>query len=119
MNLTLCFACGMLLAGSASALELQLEADAYTECLDFGGIQVGPVDCSGASGGVALEGIDQAGEWIAWDLFLEARQELAARVLSAGGNGYVRAYAIDIWYEDEARYVMQESMVTPAGLGIS
>lgn len=53
-----------LLGSTAAAESIWLEAEAYTASHDVGGLSIYVTGCSGASGGMAVEGFDYPGEWI-------------------------------------------------------
>ena len=50
--------------GLASAQDILLEAEDFTASYNEGGNPILRVSCSGASGGLALEGLDYPGDWI-------------------------------------------------------
>ncbi len=49
---------------AAGALSVLVEAESYTDGYDMGGASIMSVACSGASGGLAVDGLDIPGEWI-------------------------------------------------------
>jgi hypothetical protein len=53
-----------LLSSSAGAESIWVEAEAYTASFDAGGLAIYITGCSGASGGMAVEGFDYPGDWI-------------------------------------------------------
>jgi hypothetical protein len=119
IRLAVLLSCALLAAAPASAYVLSLEADGFMDSYDSGGRPVEDVDCSGASGGKALEGIDLAGEWISWDVTVDQQAEVRGRVRSAGEAGAVRGYTLSVWYEDGSEMVLSQTVTTPAGTGIS
>jgi hypothetical protein len=53
-----------LLSFSASAESIWVEAETYTASHDAGGLAIYVTGCTGASGGLAVEGFDYPGDWI-------------------------------------------------------
>jgi len=53
-----------LLSFTASAESIWVEAETYTASFDAGGLTIYVTGCSGASGGMAVEGFDFPGDWI-------------------------------------------------------
>jgi hypothetical protein len=53
-----------LLSSTAAAESIWVEAEAYTASHNVGGLSIYVTGCSGASGGMAVEGFDSPGEWI-------------------------------------------------------
>ena len=53
-----------LLSFAASAESIWVEAETYTASHDAGGLAIYVTGCSGASGGLAVEGFDYPGDWI-------------------------------------------------------
>jgi hypothetical protein len=54
----------LLLSLSASAQTILIEAESYVAANDVGGVVIYKTSCSGASGGIAVEGFDYPGDWI-------------------------------------------------------
>ena len=54
----------VLLAHSACAVPVFLEAENYISSYNAGGVSIYVTSCSGASGGLAVEGYDYPGDWI-------------------------------------------------------
>jgi hypothetical protein len=54
----------LLLAASAASLALTIEAESLVGSFNAGGDDIYTIACSGASGGMAVEGVDTAGDWI-------------------------------------------------------
>lgn len=48
----------------AGAISVTAEAESYDDTFDKGGAAIMAIACSGASGGLAVDGLDMAGEWI-------------------------------------------------------
>ena len=72
---------------AASATPIILEAEDYIDSFNVGGDFITIVECSGASGGLAVEGYDVPGDWI------ELRVELSQAgdyddILRSGGELY-------------------------------
>lgn len=106
-------------AAPAGAYVLTLEADGYTDVSDLGGRPIDTVGCSGASQGIALEGIDLSGEWISWDVVVDQQVTVSGSVRSAGAELFERRYTLTVWSDDESRVVFEETVSTPPGTGIS
>jgi len=58
-------ACGAPGASAPAATAVTVEAERFTEALDLGGGPIEVVDCAQASGLLAVDGLDTAGEMIA------------------------------------------------------
>jgi hypothetical protein len=92
-----CFASGL-----ASAQDILVEAESFTGSYNAGGASILWVSCSGASGGMAVEGLDYPGDWIEVALniwngsfadsmrsagLLDSASTLRSTVFSAGPGG--------------------------------
>lgn len=54
----------ILFAAVASSYAITIEAESLVGSFNAGGDEIYVVGCSGASGGMAVEGVDTAGDWI-------------------------------------------------------
>jgi hypothetical protein len=54
----------ILLCSAASAQSIMVEAENYITFYNAGGTTIYVTNCSGASGGLAVEGFDWTGDWI-------------------------------------------------------
>ena len=106
----LLIACLVLLLGTSAAPAIVVEAESFVSSYNAGGDPIVVVDCSGASGGKAVEGFDTAGDWIEVMLnvpeaygyvdsvrsagYLEEEADLATTVFGAapGGEDVMSAY---------------------------
>ena len=110
MNKVLLAACLVLLVWASAAPAIVVEAESFVGSYNVGGDPIAVVDCSGASGGKAVEGFDTAGEWIEVILnvpepyayvdsvrsagYLQEETDLATTVFGAapGGEDVISAY---------------------------
>jgi len=66
------------------AFGLVLEAEDFVAYHDEGGVSIYVVSCSGASGGLAVEGFDTVGDWIELDLEIAEAGSFVDTLRSAG-----------------------------------
>ena len=122
---TLCLALGLvfvatLLLGSETALAtIQLEAEDATGFLNVGGSPITSVICGAARGGLALDGIDWAGDYIEWEIFLPEEFSFRDSLRTAGAVGLVRTFIVQFYMSGiGGPPILSDTLVTPAGLGI-
>jgi hypothetical protein len=109
------------LAGRASANSFRLEAENYTASGNIPGcgLEVKSHDCSEASGGLALDGMDCDGEWIELHLVLYRGLALHCGVRSAGSIGCTRTFGVRFLLDDESEaLVAADTLTTPQGTGV-
>jgi hypothetical protein len=104
-------------AGTAEAM--QLEAEDYVAALDVGGNPIGIVGCSAARGGLAVDGVDYAGDYLEWSLSLTRTFVFRDSLRSAGAVGLVRKYAILFLPAAGGSPVATDTLTTSPGLGIT
>lgn len=75
-----------LAASWAGAAPLVLEAEDYIASYDAGGVSIHVTSCSGASGGLAVEGYDHIGDWIELRVTLPESGAYADMFRSAGDD---------------------------------
>ncbi|MFH1219272.1 MAG: hypothetical protein V1694_02320 [Candidatus Eisenbacteria bacterium] len=110
MNKVLLAACLVLLVWASAAPAIVVEAESFVASYNAGGDPIYVVDCSGASGGKAVEGFDTTGDWIEVILnvpeaygyvdsvrsagYLNEQTDLASTVFGAapGGGDVISAY---------------------------
>ncbi len=68
----------------ALALAFALEAEDFVASHDEGGVSIYVTSCSGASGGLAVEGFDFVGDWIELSLNLSQPGSFVDTLRSAG-----------------------------------
>jgi hypothetical protein len=68
----------------AYAASILIEAETFSAYNDLGGIMIYKPTCSGASGGMAADGIDVPGEWIEVQLSVAETGAYADSLRSAG-----------------------------------
>jgi hypothetical protein len=73
-----------LLSVTASAESILVEAETYTASYDAGGLAIYITGCSGASGGMAVEGFDYPGDWIELKLNISANGAFTDSLRSGG-----------------------------------
>ena len=74
----------VLLSFTASAESIWVEAEAYTASYDAGGLTIYVTGCSGASGGMAVEGFDFPGDWIELKLTIAENAAFTDSLRSGG-----------------------------------
>lgn len=80
--------CIMLLVAVACAQAIIVEAESYVASNNTGGTVIYVTSCSGASGGMAVEGFDTPGEWIEVVVNVPAAGSYADSIRSAGLLNY-------------------------------
>ncbi len=98
---------------------LSLEAEDYVSSVDAGGALITIVGCSAARGGLAVDGLDVAGDYIEWNLSLAQPFSFRDSLRSAGAIGLVRKYAILFLPAGGGSPVASDTLTTPAGLGVT
>jgi hypothetical protein len=109
------------LPGRASADAVQIEAEDYSASGDIGGcgLAIERHDCSGASGGLAVDGVDCAGEWIRLHAVLYRSMSFSFGLRSAGSIGYARSFGALILRDDGSETpVAGDTLITPQGAGV-
>ena len=109
------------LAGRANANSIRLEAESYVASGDIPGcgLEIKSHDCSEASGGLALDGMDCDGEWIELHLVLYRSLSLQCRVRSAGSIGSTRTFGVRFLLDDVSEVlVAADTLTTPQGTGV-
>ena len=106
------------LAGPAGA-DIRLEAETYIAFGDAGGTPVHMAVCSAASQGLAVDGLDVAGDWIELRVSFTEPACVDVRLRSAGVPGYVRGYALAFTPDPPGTAAGVDTLVTPPGLGIT
>jgi hypothetical protein len=76
------------------------------------------MNCSGASDGRAVEGIDAPGEWIQTRIHLGEEVTFYDVVRSAGDGDFVRRLEVQYLDDFTMEVVRADTLVTPPGLGI-
>jgi hypothetical protein len=76
------------------------------------------VACGAASGGLAVEGFDEAGEWIEIPMQLAGPIDCLSGVQSAGMAGIIRDYALEIIPTAGQGTSPKDTLATPPGTGI-
>jgi hypothetical protein len=121
----ICLAMGLVLAstlllGSGPALAaIQLEAENATGFLNVGGSPITSVICGAARGGMGLDGIDWAGDYIEWEIFLPEEYSFRDSLRTAGAVGLVRTFVVQFYMSGiGGPPILSDTLVTPAGLGI-
>ncbi len=82
------------LAGAAHATTFPIEAESMTSFLNLGGSAITVVGCSAARGGLAVDGVDFAGDYLEWPLTLAQDFVFRDSLRTAGGIGVVRQFAV-------------------------
>ena len=80
--------------GPLRAETLTIEAEAYSGSSDVGGDPIHVTSCTGASGGLAVDGLDTAGEALAWQFELDREFSFIDSLRTAGDSGSVRVFAV-------------------------
>jgi hypothetical protein len=109
---------GLVLASPFPEDTIQIEAESYTDSLNLGGEAVHVVVCESASGGLAVQGVDTAGEWISFPLEVEEPIAFRDSLRSAGALGIVRTHVVEFRAAGSGVLIESDTLVTPPGLGI-
>jgi hypothetical protein len=107
----------ILLPACIYAHEITIEAEDYTNSFNTGGSAIYATECSGASGGFAVEGFDSPGEWIEVTLTIPKLGAYGDTLRSAGLYGYESDMRITIMGGAQGGGDL-ESYYSPVGLGI-
>jgi len=106
-----------LVASAAGGVVIRLEAESYQPPVHDGGPNLlQRVDCSVASGGQGVEGLDP-GDWIDLPLTLQAPFCFRDSLCSAAVQGLVRGYQID-FIDSNGITVASDTLTTVPGLGV-
>lgn len=110
----------LLLVIFATALaDLRLEAEIMVDSHDLGGVPIGIVSCSAASGFRAVDGLDVDGEWLQLQFTLDAPACFVDSVRSAGAAGVVRKFAISLDPVPAGESGAADTLTTVPGAGIT
>ena len=106
-------------AGPATAeTVIQLEAENMAAWHNIGGLAIVPVSCGAARGGLAVDGVDNPGEYIEWPLTLTQDLVFRDSLRTAGATGVVRNFTIQFLPAAGGPPVATENLTTPPGAGI-
>ncbi len=94
---------------------VRIEAESYTDAHDTAGARDSTLHCSGASGFLAVEGVDSDGDWIQMPFTLEDRTCFSDSLRGEGMFGDVRRFAVQFYMGDAL--VASDTLVTPPGNG--
>ncbi len=103
---------------AASQGEARLEAEDFVAKDEHGAIPIQIKVCSGASQGLAVDGLDVAGEWIAWEISLVERYCFRDSLRSAGSVKAVRTFITQFERMPYEEIVDADTVVTLPGSGI-
>jgi hypothetical protein len=106
-------------AAARTAEAVQLEAEDYVASMNVGGSPIQMVGCSAARGGLAVDGVDYAGDYIEWSLSLAQEFVFRDSLRSAGAVGLVRRYAVLFLPAGGGPPVASDTLTTTPGLGIT
>lgn len=106
------------LVATCSFGQIRLEAEHYTAFHDIGGYPVSVVSCSGASGGLAVDYLDRAGEWIELALSLPEETTFADSLRSGQLIGRSAVLRIEFFPAEALEPVARDSVTTLQGRGI-
>ena len=98
--------------------KIKLEAENYSAS-HVVGTRISTVSCGAASGGLAIEGFDEAGEWIEIPMQLADPMDCLSGVRSAGLTGVTRNYMVEIIPTAGQGTNPKDTLVTPPGSGIT
>jgi hypothetical protein len=117
----LAFAIVVLLTPAApcTAAGFRIEAESMIATHNLGGYAISVVSCSGASGGLAVNGLDNPGEWIEFRLELAAATAFIDSLHSAGLVGEIRHFAVQFLTGDDPTGAPGDTVTTGPGRGFS
>ncbi len=107
-----------LTARTGRAEVIRIEAESYTASENTG-YPILPVDCPDASGGYAVTGVDELGDWIELRLDLPHGFSFAESLRSAGDSGFVRVFDLEFRSDFDQELLFTDHLVTPPGSGIT
>ena len=117
LRLILALPAVILLSASSYAHDITVEAEDYTNSFNTGGESIIVTECSGASGGFAVEGFDSPGEWIEVTITTPELGAYGDTLRSAGLYGYDSDMRITIMGGAQGGGNLT-SYYHPVGLGI-
>ena len=77
----------IVLAETAGAQVVTVEAEWYDDSHDIGGTPIGILPDTGCSGGLLLVGLDLADEWTSYDVSIDPTGVYAPRIVCRGNTG--------------------------------
>jgi hypothetical protein len=86
---------------------------------DVGGSALQVVSCSAASGGLALEGLDTPGDWVAFDFALAAQTCLIDSLRCAGPTGESWQFLVEFYSQGSSSRVARIDHASIAGRGVT
>ncbi len=103
---------------AASPQTIRIEAEDYVHSHNVGGGQIMLGACNhGASGGLAIEGLDWNGDYVEYLLTLQQEFCFVDSLRSAGRVGHVREFVMEFFREDEPGFSVADTLVSPPGGG--
>lgn len=106
----------------ASAVNIHIEADTYFTSggIPSCGYDIARVSCDGATEGIAVDGVDCDGEWIAISLPVSSEICFYSGLRSARYEGLVSHFRMEFRTDDAHQtLVASDSLETAPGLGAS
>lgn len=106
-----------LAAAPACALPIFLEAEDYITSYNAGGVSIYVTSCSGASGGLAVEGYDYPGDWIEMRVALTEGGAYEDWFRSAGDDLVASDHRVTIRVEGEGDIAASGYHTVGMGIG--
>jgi len=113
---------GLLLSGAAPSLadDIRLEEDAVQSYGNIAGHQIEVKSCDGAENGLAVYGVDTAGEWVSYGFSLDASICFVDSLRSAGDDREYRELQIEYFLDpDFTNPVAVDGFASAEGRGMS
>ncbi len=102
----------------ASPQRIRIEAEHYVASHNVGGGQIIRGACNhGASGGLAIEGLDWSGDWVEYLLTLADGFCFVDSLRSAGRVGSIREFVMEFFREGEPGIPVADTLASPPGGG--
>jgi hypothetical protein len=104
---------------SAAQLEMRIEAESFARFNELGAAMIQVKPCDGASEGMAVSGLDTDGEYLEWDLLVTQPSAFVDSLRSAGNVGVIRHFKIQVLRSGEPGVVLEDTLTTPPGAGMT
>jgi hypothetical protein len=123
MNRTAAIVGIVLVLGAVPSLAddlLRLEAEdvfQYGTYGNAGGQAITMKPCNGASNGYGVDGVDWAGDFIAWNQYTPTSVEVTFEMKSARTRGVIADYAIH-FFDETFEMISADTVVTVPGSGV-
>lgn len=106
-------------AAPAPASEILIEAEDYVTYGDMHGRQIEVVNCDGALNGVAVDGVDVAGEWLLYQFDLPERTCMVDLIYSSRVLDWVASFRVEFLDAEGLTVLSSDTLTTAPGRGVT